>query len=242
MASPQLENGYTRISNELMEALARTRISGESRQVLDVIVRKTYGFGKKRDVIALSQFVLATGMKKTAVCKGIVKLIDMGIITKKGNDFRKEYGIVKDFELWKPLPKKITSTKKDNEGTQKRKQSLPKKIHTIEKKETIQKKEIPADAGLSLDEYVSKMRESPRRYINLIGEFADEARPSLTTEGQWRAFTSRYLRVAKQMEPFTDDQIGGAFSKMKANMKSARNPRGFITEWDMNTLFKYLTK
>jgi len=38
MASPQLENGYTRIANELMEALARIRIPGEARQVKESLI------------------------------------------------------------------------------------------------------------------------------------------------------------------------------------------------------------
>lgn len=48
MANPQCENGFTKIANELMEALAKIRIPGEARQVLDVIFRQTYGWNKKR--------------------------------------------------------------------------------------------------------------------------------------------------------------------------------------------------
>ena len=44
MASPQTENGYVKIATELHDALCKTRISGEARQMLDVIIRKTYGY------------------------------------------------------------------------------------------------------------------------------------------------------------------------------------------------------
>jgi phage replication O-like protein O len=64
MNSPQLENGYTRIANELLDALIRYRIPGEERQVLDVIIRKTYAYGKKEDRISLSQFHDMTRIKK----------------------------------------------------------------------------------------------------------------------------------------------------------------------------------
>jgi len=37
MANPQLVDGYTRIDNALLDALARIRIPGEARQVFDVI-------------------------------------------------------------------------------------------------------------------------------------------------------------------------------------------------------------
>ena len=56
MASPQLKDGYVAIANEIMDALAHIRIPGEARQVLDVILRKTYGWKKKEDEISLSQF------------------------------------------------------------------------------------------------------------------------------------------------------------------------------------------
>ncbi|WP_084288457.1 replication protein [Desulfovermiculus halophilus] len=55
MASPQCENGYTRLANELLEALARTRLAGQEYQAVLAIVRKTYGFGKKSDKISYGQ-------------------------------------------------------------------------------------------------------------------------------------------------------------------------------------------
>jgi len=84
MASPQKEDGYTAISNEIMEALGRTRIPGEARQILDVILRKTYGWNKLTDSISLSQFVECTGISKPHVSMGIKKLLSMNLITKKG--------------------------------------------------------------------------------------------------------------------------------------------------------------
>jgi len=47
MKSPQTENGYIKIANELWDALTGIRIPGEVRQVLDYIFRKTYGYNKK---------------------------------------------------------------------------------------------------------------------------------------------------------------------------------------------------
>lgn len=140
MANPQLENGFTRIAHDILEALARTRIPGEARQVLDVILRKTYGYQKKADQIALSQFTLATGLKKPKVCRSISKLVSMNLIsvTQKGNDGNL-YTVNKDFEKWKSLPKKVTIiTKKGN-------QTYPKKGTTIDTtKDKRYKKQKPA--------------------------------------------------------------------------------------------------
>lgn len=111
MANPQKENGYTSISNELMEALARTRISGEQRQLLDFILRKTYGYNKKEDKISLSQFVLGTGLKKPNICRGLKSLEAMNIIIKTDNAKANIYGILKNYDKWKPLSKVIIHKK-----------------------------------------------------------------------------------------------------------------------------------
>ena len=108
MAKPQLENGYTQISNEILEAFAKIRISGECWQCLNVIIRKTYGFKKKEDWISLSQFVDFTGLKKESVCRALKKLIDMRIINKDVNNGKVKYSLQKDYALWIPLAKKVT--------------------------------------------------------------------------------------------------------------------------------------
>src|SRR3990167_10934880 len=140
MAYPQKENGYTAIANEIMEALAKIRIPGEARQVLDVIIRKTYGFNKKEDVISLSQFVEHTNLSKSHICQSIRKLVSINIITKKGNAsslFTKKgnddfvtYGFQKDYDKWITLPKKVTLPKKETNVTEKGNLTLPKKGHT----------------------------------------------------------------------------------------------------------------
>jgi len=144
MASPQIEEGYTKIANELLEALAKIRIPGEARQVLDVVLRKTYGFNKKSDAIALSQFVGFTGLTKVAVCKAIKKLLQIEVITQKGNAIAKEYALNKHYDKWKPLPKKVILPKKVMTITQKGNPALPNWDTT---KETITKETITKERG-----------------------------------------------------------------------------------------------
>lgn len=155
MANPQTEQGFTKIATEIMDALCRIRISGEARQVLDTILRKTYGWGKKEDVISLSQFCLATGMSKTRVCQALAKLQNMKLITKKGNATANIYRFNKDFDTWKSLPKKGIITKKGNPDYQKRKSPLPKIGHTIDTitKDTITKEKILERFGIFYQAY-----------------------------------------------------------------------------------------
>ena len=135
MSSPQKENGYVAIASELFDALARTHLSGYQRQVLDVIIRKTYGYNKKEDSISLSQFVKLTGLKKQHICRAISDLLIRNIITKKDNDIANSYGILKNYDLWKTLPKlvkaKVSLPKLVKVVTKIGNTSLPKLGHTI---------------------------------------------------------------------------------------------------------------
>ncbi|OGH05916.1 MAG: hypothetical protein A2W22_06960 [Candidatus Levybacteria bacterium RBG_16_35_11] len=139
MANPQCENGFVKIANTLMEALARIRIPGEARQVMDLIFRKTYGFNKKEDAITLSQFCLATGIKKPNCQRAINKLIEMNLVIKKDNGNIPIYKINKDFDTWKPLSKKITLSKKIMNVIKKDNKSLSKKSTTKDIKDNITK-------------------------------------------------------------------------------------------------------
>jgi len=108
MGNPQLKNGYTRIANELLEALCSIRIRGESRQIFDVIIRKTYGFNKKEDCIPLSQFVQYTGIKKPNVIRAIAILVKMNLIVKKDYKKAARYSINKNYHSWNVLSRKKT--------------------------------------------------------------------------------------------------------------------------------------
>jgi phage replication O-like protein O len=104
MADPQIENGHTRIANELLEHLIQLHLSPNQWQVLLCIIRKTYGFHKKVDRIANSQVVEATGLGKSVVCRAIKNLQDRKLITRNG----KHIGIQKDWERWAKLAEQST--------------------------------------------------------------------------------------------------------------------------------------
>lgn len=103
MANPQKENGYVMIANELFEALCRTRLSGEASQVLNAIIRKTYGFNKKTDVISLSQFCLMTKMPKSSVARAIRYLRIRKIVKTKPHGYATEYEVNKNYDEWEKV-------------------------------------------------------------------------------------------------------------------------------------------
>ena len=112
MASPQAENGHIDIANEIVEQLAKHRLSGEEWQCVLVVWRKTYGWRKKEDEISLSTFEDMTGMKRPNVVRTLKKLVAKKILGSSNNDtrFAKKYWFNKDFEQWEPVIKKDTTS------------------------------------------------------------------------------------------------------------------------------------
>jgi len=96
-----------------MEAFGKFRISGEVRQVLDVIIRKTYGFNKKKDKISTSQFEIHTGLDKKTIHRARRKLLEMNLITIYKNEDSQilSYSFQKDYNKWKQSPKMNTVPK-----------------------------------------------------------------------------------------------------------------------------------
>lgn len=74
MASPQLENGYTQIANEIIESLCTVNLSPHESRVLWAIFRKTYGYKKKKDKISLSQIDDYLKIGRTSVSRALKKL------------------------------------------------------------------------------------------------------------------------------------------------------------------------
>lgn len=74
MASPQCEDGYTRIANELLDALAMFTPGYSQGQVLFAVLRKTYGWHKKEDFISVNQIVDLTLLSRRTVIYAIQNL------------------------------------------------------------------------------------------------------------------------------------------------------------------------
>jgi len=136
--TPQLENGYTKIANEIMEELARFRIPGEQMQCFLFILRKTYGFNKKEDRISNSQFCEATGLDKGNACRALRELSKKQLVVKNDNTNPATYGFNKDCSAWVRLSKMTTVVNFDN-GVVKDDNNRCQKRRPQKKKETIQK-------------------------------------------------------------------------------------------------------
>jgi phage replication O-like protein O len=109
MANPQLGNGYTPIANEIVEALWKVNLSAYESRVLWYLFRRTYGWQKKTDFIALSQFSKHIGLDRRLIHRALNGLSSKKmIVIYKDDRGRVSYGFQKNYEHWKVSSKKVT--------------------------------------------------------------------------------------------------------------------------------------
>lgn len=96
MDSPQLEDGYTRIANELLEAIYSFDFSKRQFRVLLYVARKTYGWHKEMDYISSTLVANETGMDRANARKTINELKKLNVLSVDGELF----GINKDYSSW----------------------------------------------------------------------------------------------------------------------------------------------
>ena len=138
MANPQKENGYTVISNELLEAFYQCKLQEYERVIILCIWRKTYGWNKKRDLVAYSQIEKETGMVKQSIAKIIKNLVNKKLLIKD----KKSLGVNKNYEdwvvEWRVKKSAVQLTKVSPPAYQSKPTSLPQK--KLLQKKLLQKK------------------------------------------------------------------------------------------------------
>ena len=220
MAKPQLEDGHTRIANEILEHLTKIHLSSNQWQVLLCIIRKTYGFHKKVDYIANFQIGNATGLCKAVVSRVLRNLEDMQLINRQG----KIIGIQKDWERWRGLAIPSTlgaklaeqSTSVDNKSEQngQPKLAIPtvklaipstkvsspavaQKIKETITKDTIQKKESAKKKHCFFDN-ILLTEEEYRKLVERFGEAGTKDRLenlSLYKKSRGKKYSSDYATI-----------------------------------------------
>jgi phage replication O-like protein O len=116
-STPQIENGYTRIANELLEAIISFNFSSRQLNVLFSIIRCTYGYNKKSDSISGWQISKMTNIDRSNISKTINELIKLNVLIKHENGrlshgfFVNELSINKDYKTWTTVAKTTTVVK-----------------------------------------------------------------------------------------------------------------------------------
>lgn len=169
MTTPQLENGYTRIANEILEALAKINLSPYETRIIFIIWRKTYGYQKPEDWISWSQLKELTGISPPHISRTLRRLFERKIVTKNGN----KLGFNKDYKGYCELPKLVTVTSRGNSVTSRgkivtctgrHKRNYTKETITKERKEIYKEKKL---------KYLNFVFLTAKEYLKLKDELGE---------------------------------------------------------------------
>lgn len=112
----RLDNGYTRLANEILEAAIGHDLSKRQYKVLLAVIRKTYGFQKASDRISGSQLSELTNLPRARCSEVLNELIDMSVIIRTGGT-QGQIEINKVISEWKSLQKSKSATTKRNQNS-----------------------------------------------------------------------------------------------------------------------------
>lgn len=214
-ASPQLEDGFTRIANELYEAILGFGFTQRQLLVLLTVLRKTYGYGKKEDDMSAAQIGQMCNVGRNHVTEVIGQLVHMKVLTRASGTFGLVLGINKAYSGWlKVVPNRDTLSQK---GTSPELVLVPNQDkgspdlghvdspdlgHTKENlpKET-QKKTRARRAELSITEWLAGCKASGEKPIpedDSIFDYADKQQlPIDFVRYAWLEFRRKYAENGK---------------------------------------------
>ncbi|MEI9696039.1 replication protein [Atlantibacter hermannii] len=131
----ELEDGYAKLSNTLLDAYSGADLTKRQFKVLLAILRKTYGWNKAMDRISDSQLSEITKLPVKRCNEAKLELVRMGIIKQQGGMF----GPNKNIEEWCIPQNREISPKTGDKTSLKLRECYPSKQGDT--KDTIQKKE-----------------------------------------------------------------------------------------------------
>lgn len=213
-AGPQLEKGYTRIANELLEAVVRFRFSSREYAIVLAVFRKTFGFGKKADDMTLTQLADMTGIDIAHVSRTVRDLEAKNVLLKRQGRYGYVIGISKNSRNWKTLPKRQPLAESATPPCQNSKIDLPKEqIQKKPPKETTKKAADAAGKPATLS--IWDLGESLFGSRSYVGTLMSEFPESLVAESIAKLSLMRpppadpkaYIRgiLRKQMGKATDE-------------------------------------
>ena len=98
------EDGYTKVPNLLLEALAVAQLNAAQKSICLYIIRRTYGWNRTEDAISLSEFADGCGTTRPYICRQLNCLLKKNIIRRLFHEPGKTsvYSIVPSLQEWSP--------------------------------------------------------------------------------------------------------------------------------------------
>lgn len=236
----RVEDGYTKLANELYEELIGANLTKNQAKVAHAICRKTYGFNKKTDRISDSQLAELTRLPRQKVNKAKNELIAMKVIVKVGmaigpNKNLTEWdipdchqnGVIVTKTVTKSVTKSVTALS-------------PKQGHT---KETITKEKKESNTPLTPHEVKggesvkpTKRKSTPINYDEYLNAYNEEVGDRLPHAVE--ANEKRKTRIRKIIKNLATSNVDGwrayvrAFVRMAKPFYFGENDTGWTADID----------
>ncbi|HEK0546109.1 TPA: replication protein [Proteus mirabilis] len=225
----RVEDGYTKLANELYEELIGANLTKNQAKVAHAICRKTYGFNKKTDRISDSQLAELTRLPRQKVNKAKNELIAMKVIVKVGmaigpNKNLTEWdipdchqnGVIVTKTVTKSVTKSVTALS-------------PKQGHTKETitKETITKEKKESNTPLTPHEVKggesakpTKRKSTPINYDEYLNAYNEEVGDRLPHAVE--ANEKRKTRIRKIIKNLATSNVDGWRAYVRAFVRMAK--------------------
>ncbi|HHZ9158659.1 TPA: replication protein [Proteus mirabilis] len=220
----RVEDGYTKLANELYEELIGANLTKNQAKVAHAICRKTYGFNKKTDRISDSQLAELTRLPRQKVNKAKNELIAMKVIVKVGMAI----GPNKNLTEW-DIPdchqNGVIVTKTGTKSVTKSVTALsPKQGHT---KETITKEKKESNTPLTPHEVKggesakpTKRKSTPINYDEYLNAYNEEVGDRLPHAVE--ANEKRKTRIRKIIKNLATSNVDGWRAYVRAFVRMAK--------------------
>jgi phage replication O-like protein O len=235
MANPQIEKGYTRIANEILENIAKANLNGTQFRILLTLLRYTYGFRRKEYEMPLAFIAKTISTTKGHANKEITTLIERGYIKFLGIGPRRGriLSFNKIYDEWdKPLE------------------------HLEQKEPKQPKSKPPKKPKFSEDNTYYKMAIYFHDLVSAVGKeagvehllkkanlqsWADDFRKLIELDGVDKRLAKDVMDWVTQ-DPFWRTNVLSAkkfrekFGELAIKMKSSKNPKQPVKQTQLNPL------
>jgi phage replication O-like protein O len=207
--SPQIESGYTRIANELLDAIIAYPFSRREFAIVFALIRVTYGYQKKEDAISGWQLSEMTGIDRSHVSKTITELIEKKVVNRSDsgrishgqnvpflsiNKHYKQWATVAEKATVKTVAKSATQTVADS-ATVAKTAPLPNWPHTVAETATVTVADLaqrPLPKQPTHKEIPKEIKEIPKEIKTLTEKPSLSGPVQEACRATWDAYKKAY--------------------------------------------------
>ncbi|EBY3854705.1 replication protein [Salmonella enterica subsp. enterica serovar Stanley] len=209
-----IDDGYTRFANELLEAIASADLTARQLKVMLAYVRKTYGFNKKTDRIADEQIAQLTGLSRQNVNKAKKELISMNCLFMDGN----QIGVNSEVSAWQ-----FSKCLQVSNFVSKLETKNVSKLETL----NVSKLETHKRHSLKTKENINKPPISPKKVSQKFDPLETELPDWLSAE-TWLSWVTYHKEIGKSIK--SKQSVTQAINVLSRSLEKGYTPEEIINQ------------